>query len=207
MGDFLNERGIRAIWDPMVDMIRQEFPYHKQAVNGWINYDNELKGARNWLAARTAYFIYQLASFYNEGTPTVLTVNKDVDSDKLADVTISINDIPLTQPVFDGKYYAGRQVTLRAEGGQQPVVGWSIVQVDNNNSTSTTEIDGAQHIFTMPSCKSLTINALFNTSGIRTITTDDRPASDWYRLDGRRLQGRPTHPGLYIHQGRKVVVE
>ena len=23
MGDFLNERGIRAIWDPMVDMIRQ----------------------------------------------------------------------------------------------------------------------------------------------------------------------------------------
>jgi hypothetical protein len=79
--------------------------------------------------------------------------------------------------------------------------------VDNNNSTSTTEIDGAQHIFTMPSCNSLTINALFNTSGIRTITTDDRPASDWYRLDGRRLQGRPTHPGLYIHQGRKVVVE
>ena len=207
MGDFLNEHGIRAIWDPMVDMIRQEFPYHKQAVNGWINYDNELKGTRNWLAARTGYFIYQLASFYNEGTPTVLTVNKDVASDKLEGVTISINDIPLTQPVFDGKYYAGRQVTLRAEGGQQPVTGWQIVQVDNNGTTSTSEVEGAQHVFTMPSCKSLTINALFNTSGIRTITTDNRPDDDWYRLDGRRLQGLPNHPGLYIHQGRKVIVE
>ena len=31
--------------------------------------------------------------------------------------------------------------------------------------------------------------------------------SEWYTLDGRRLDGQPTAKGLYIHGGRKVVVK
>ena len=30
--------------------------------------------------------------------------------------------------------------------------------------------------------------------------------SEWYTLDGRKLQAQPTKPGLYIHGGRKVLV-
>ena len=29
----------------------------------------------------------------------------------------------------------------------------------------------------------------------------------WYTLDGRKLQGKPTKKGLYIHNGRKVVIK
>ena len=29
----------------------------------------------------------------------------------------------------------------------------------------------------------------------------------WYTLDGRRLQGKPTQKGLYIHGGPKVVIK
>ena len=29
----------------------------------------------------------------------------------------------------------------------------------------------------------------------------------WYDLDGRRLNGKPTKKGVYIHGGRKVVVK
>ena len=206
MGDFLNERGTRAVWDPMVEMIKQEFPYHKKAVNGWINYDNELKNARQWVAERTAYFYQQLADFYHCGTPTILIVNKAVPSDKLADVTVSMNGIPLSQSVFDGKFYAGSEVVLRAEGGQQPVKAWRIIQVNNNGSQSENVVNGEQYTFTMPSCKSLIVNALFETSGIRTITTSDLPSDAWFTLDGRRLNGRPQQPGLYINGGRKVVV-
>ena len=206
MGDFLNERGTRAVWDPMVEMIKQEFPYHKKAVNGWINYDNELKNARQWVAERTAYFYQQLADFYHCGTPTILIVNKAVPSDKLADVTVSMNGIPLSQSVFDGKFYAGSEVVLRAEGGQQPVKAWRIIQVNNNGSQSENVVNGEQYTFTMPSCKSLIVNALFETSGIRTITTSDQPSDAWFTLDGRRLNGRPQQPGLYINGGRKVVV-
>jgi hypothetical protein len=206
MGDFLNERGTRAIWDPMVDLIKQEFPYHKQAVNGWINYDNELKNARRWVAERTAYFYQQLADYYHCGTPTVLTVNKDVASEALADVTVSICDIPLTQPVFDGKFFAGREVVLRATGGAQPVKGWQLVQVNDDGSQSERVVDGEHYAFTMPSCRSLTVNALFETSGVHTLTTTHQPSDAWYTLDGRRLNSRPQQRGIYVHAGRKVVI-
>jgi hypothetical protein len=32
-------------------------------------------------------------------------------------------------------------------------------------------------------------------------------ASRWYFLDGRRLDGYPSRKGIYIHDGRKVVIK
>jgi hypothetical protein len=32
-------------------------------------------------------------------------------------------------------------------------------------------------------------------------------ASAWYTLDGRKLNGKPTAKGLYINNGRKVVIK
>ena len=62
-------------------------------------------------------------------------------------------------------------------------------------------------------------------TGIREINTDPAPRSaegrlqgkspsptgvgrfaEWYSLDGRKLDGKPTVKGLYIHEGRKVVI-
>ena len=40
--------------------------------------------------------------------------------------------------------------------------------------------------------------------------TTDAPASKplgWYTLDGRRLAAKPTQPGIYINNGRKVVIK
>ena len=34
--------------------------------------------------------------------------------------------------------------------------------------------------------------------------TDDAP---WYDLSGRRIEGRPTKKGVYIQNGRKVVIK
>ena len=31
--------------------------------------------------------------------------------------------------------------------------------------------------------------------------------SSWFTLDGRRLQGKPTAPGIYVNNGRKVVIK
>ncbi len=42
------------------------------------------------------------------------------------------------------------------------------------------------------------------TSGITSVTST--PADDdYYDLNGRRLNGRPTRKGIYIHQGKKIV--
>ena len=52
-------------------------------------------------------------------------------------------------------------------------------------------------------------------TGIREIDTDPAPSpsptgvgrsAEWYSLDGRKLDGKPTVKGLYIHEGRKVVI-
>jgi hypothetical protein len=38
-------------------------------------------------------------------------------------------------------------------------------------------------------------------------TNDTNVNSDWYSLDGSRLNGKPTTKGIYIHNGNKVVIK
>ncbi len=51
-------------------------------------------------------------------------------------------------------------------------------------------------------------NVLKSTTGIQSITNTARPNADtyWYNLNGLRLSEKPTSKGIYIHQGKKVVV-
>ena len=46
------------------------------------------------------------------------------------------------------------------------------------------------------------------TTEIETITNNQYPITDsaWYSIDGRKLTGKPTKKGVYIHNGRKEVV-
>ena len=49
------------------------------------------------------------------------------------------------------------------------------------------------------------------TTGIRSIENGklkiENEADAWYSLDGRKLNGKPTRKGLYIHNGNKVVIK
>jgi len=110
---------------------------------------------------------------YNSGTTSV-----DLGKNSLTDVTITMNNIQLSQPVFDG-------------------------------TTTEEEISEPQYGFAMPSCQSLAINALFDTSGINTPVDDSwkKANGGWFTLDGRRLNGYPQKRGIYIHNGRKMVIE
>jgi len=38
------------------------------------------------------------------------------------------------------------------------------------------------------------------------MTADDEAAGRWYTLDGRQMGSRPTKAGLYLHNGRKIVI-
>ena len=46
-------------------------------------------------------------------------------------------------------------------------------------------------------------------NGIDTLEADDNVSADdsWYSIDGKRLPDRPTTHGIYIHNGKKVVVK
>ena len=47
-----------------------------------------------------------------------------------------------------------------------------------------------------------------NTTGIISISTEDSSsANGWYTIDGRRLGGKPTASGVYVNNGRKVLIK
>ena len=45
-------------------------------------------------------------------------------------------------------------------------------------------------------------------TGISTIAADDdENDSNWYTLQGFKIDRKPTQPGVYIHHGKKVVIK
>lgn len=46
-----------------------------------------------------------------------------------------------------------------------------------------------------------------NATGISVIKANAQTADSWYTIGGTHLSGKPTQKGVYIHQGKKVVVK
>ncbi len=165
MGDFLNNQGTRAVWDPMYEMIKNEYPHHRKLYNEWWpNYDAELAAARQWLSQRTDYFYQHLADFYGLGAPKPLLVNPGMNADTLEGLMVSINGITLSQASFIGKFFEGRTMTLLGSGRE--VKGWRISCQNNDGTQVNSEVSGALCSLVMPQCRSLVINAILGTSGI-----------------------------------------
>ena len=52
--------------------------------------------------------------------------------------------------------------------------------------------------------KDFSVN-IVDASGINTVAAPDASAT-WHTIDGRRLDAKPTKPGVYIENGQKVIV-
>lgn len=185
MGDFLNEKSVRAIWDPMYAMIKDEWKRHRSVVYDnpwWPIFDDEQRYARNWLSKRTNEMYKQLGKQYDLGTPIPMTVNQDLEDASALDVTF--NGVPLTKGIFNGKFFADRSITLEGQAPEGQVIsGWTIV-TKSSSGTDTRQIDGERCALLMPQCTNLAINAILSKStGIDTLS---KPSWTWQR-DGDRL--------------------
>ena len=212
MGDFLNEKGVRAIWDPMYNLLMGEWKRHRDAVYNnpwWPNYDDELRSSRNWLSQRTAEMYKHIGSQFNLGSPIPLTINVENSEEDL--IGLTFNDVPLTKNSFDGKFYFTRAIRLENNNDERPIAGWRIAET-KSGSTTTREISGSTLSLEMPACSKLAITAIVGTpDGIGTITTlPDLSQGNVYDLNGRiirqgttSLEGLPH--GIYIVNRRKVI--
>ena len=218
MGDFLNEKGVRAIWDPMYELVKDELLIHRDELNppnpwSWWgggnnekNIENEVNNVRNWLSKRTDYYRKCLCDYYMVGTLASMTVNKDMED--AAEGHILFNGVELSNGTFDGKFIVGRKITLEpGEASTLNVTGWEVTADGTSNN-----YQGARLEFEMPQCNKLAIKALFDTTGISIIPTSDTKSQDVYDLNGRKvrsgsmsLDGLPR--GIYIVGGKKVVVK
>ena len=136
MGDWLNERGTRAVWDPLYDAIKYEYPYHRELINKWRpKYDDELNSARNWLSQRTGYFYNYIAAYYGVGTPIPLTINKSAGEAERSEMEITFNGVKLSEALFDGKFFQDRRVNLSGKSLREgyTITGWKVTTKDNNS--------------------------------------------------------------------------
>jgi hypothetical protein len=150
-------------------------------------------------AARTASFYQQLADFYKLGAPTSLIMNKDFDADELSKVKISFNGVKLTKGKFNGKFFAGRKITLEgAPVDGKEVTGWEITQVSTGGSITKNEISGNQYVFDMPVCQSLYINAVLgNADGIDNV---DATNYSWHTENGcLTVSNIPAHTKISLY--------
>ncbi|MGN0280980.1 MAG: CotH kinase family protein [Prevotella sp.] len=211
MGDFLNERGTRAIWDPMYEMIKYEYPNHRYIYNPWWpNYDEELANARKFIANRSDYFYKYVAEYYGVGTPTQLTVNTALTDDERNIIDVSMNGVKLSEALFNGKFYANRVLTLSSESNR--VKGWKVA-ITTNGKTEEKEIMGNSYDFIMPSCSSMTVNAIVgDDTFIDNIYYDYEKSADIISLSGAVVRKNATSTeglplGIYLWKGRKIVCQ
>ncbi len=55
--------------------------------------------------------------------------------------------------------------------------------------------------------QSLTIVFAIGSTGIKSVSSDSNEQNDWFSLDGTRLSGKPSQPGIYVNGKKKVVVK
>ena len=171
MGDFMNGTGTGEIIDKIQAEAMEEFVAHrdKYSPNTWggnrNDITNKFNAAKTWAEGRPNYFINHLKNKWSLGTAISVTINKEMDSDKVPD-EVYVNGIKLTKGVFDGKLFEGRQITLEGKTNvtnDKIVTGWNIEKTASNGSVETTTVDGATCTFTMPLAKdykSLSIKAI-----------------------------------------------
>ena len=172
MGDFLNEKGVRNIWDAMYNKISYEYPNHRKLINEWWpNYNEELNTARRWLSKRTNIFYKQLADFFQLGTPIPVSINRYLKSTP----TIYFNDVELSEGKFDGKFFANRKVTLKAKAPEGKVItGWEVQTIETTGDISKTQVEGDAYSFTIPECTSMDISVILgDASAIKSLSEND----------------------------------
>ena len=205
MGDWLNERGTRAVWDPLYDAIKYEYPHHRKLINEWWpNYNDELKNARNWVAQRTAYFYKYIADYYQLGTPLPLTVNKSINESERSEMEIMINGVKLSEALFDGKFFKDRRVTLSGKSLLEGymITGWKVTTTDTSGNETTETIEGGEYSFLMPSCKGISIEAIVGAdTGIHSVISDEKP-TELYNLKGVRVNGSKHSEVIISRQGK-----
>ena len=185
MGDFMNAEETGAIMDIILDEALEEFVAHRDKYNSWGNNRqdilNKFDNAKKWLAgyeeqgwgggwwgggggqtivhqSRADYFTNYIGERYKLGTAIPVTINKDVT--ELPD-TVIVNDIPLSKGVFDGKLFPNRQITVSGIAPEgQTIKGWKVITTLTSGSKETKEYEGGELSMTMPSCKSMAIEAI-----------------------------------------------
>ena len=247
MGDFMNAKGTGEIIDLIKAEAMDEFVAHRAKYPTWggnsrDEINNNFEKAKKWLAgytesgwwgmtitypSRPDNFLSHLSAQWNLGTAIPVTINKGV-TDLPTDVTV--NDIPLSAGVFDGKFFPNRQLTITATAPEgQMVKGWKVITTPKAGSPQTQQYDGSTLMLTPTNSQSIAIEAILgDMTSVDALSMDNgkwKMDNSVYDLQGRKVNGSRNatlskrersmfnvqrsmlKKGVYIVNGKKVVIK
>lgn len=153
LGDFLTADNITSVIDKTANLMSVEMEYHKEKYGGTMKeWQTELSNMKTWANERTENMYTQLRELFTDskykyydaklglGVPVVTTINKEIAD--CGNYNVTINGIPLTRAVFDGKLYAGRKYSISAvtKDGSSDDIGWRVVCKDKKGAVLSNDV-------------------------------------------------------------------
>lgn len=182
------------------------------ASNDWAIPQNS--GIHAWIPtavnSSANYTLVKEIDYLPAGVPVVLTANNSdaftvlPKSDETTDITNAQKSSNLLKVVTDegGKQVGDAEVYLIYKGEFVLAFAGDLPQGEIYMPRTVNSGNSAPARLSIVKDEDIT--------GITEISEDKKTRNInefWYTLDGRRLNGKPTQKGLYIHQGRKIVIK
>ena len=149
--------------------------------------------------------------------PFLVKPHATIDTDIKFDNTtigdgVTVVDAPATKEVGDAQF-VGTYKTITIAAAAEGYSNWAMQDGKFNNIGSATPSLGALRAYLVLNTTSnarITVEELDgSTTAIAGITADGEavPAQGWYTINGVKLEGVPTQKGIYINNGKKIVVK
>ncbi len=175
LGDFLHPELTSEYFMSMCAEIESEYAYHTLAYNyfnqpGNIENHNidkwyvNISKFTDWLKERNNHVYHYLSDYFNLGNPIPVTIGCN-------EYDVEFNGVSLTQPNFEGKYFAGRDVMLKVPGGGDKNLCWRITY-KYEKSSAVNYLSGNEISFVLPdNCMSVDI-ACVNKLSVSDVESD-----------------------------------
>lgn len=176
MGDFLNASYINNWIDWFYEQMEPEWDSFASvySISGKGSWTNEVNNMKSWAEKRTESMYNQLRDFFGLGKLVNATVNNSVTSSSYYNITI--NDVPLTKGVLNGKLFAGREYIFKGSyyDEQYEIIGWNVETVSSSNERSQQQFFEKNLSYIIPEgTKSFAINAILGANGIEAVHNSD----------------------------------
>lgn len=141
LGDFLRPAVTAALIDEQRDELAPEYRAHLQCYgnpidyNGWLHRVDNLK---QWCARRTEVMPSIISRYFGLGEPMALSIDGGGSG-------VSVNGIALKGEQFEGKWLAGREVTVRSDN---PEIGWRVTVTAKTGRKNTYDVQSQEYAIT-----------------------------------------------------------
>ena len=151
MGDILAPKSTKQIVDSMSQIIEKEVPLHRTqwGMGSFDTWKKSINSMSTWCASRNNYLYSEMNSHF--GLKGIVDMKLEVPEEITGTSLVTINDVPLSKPDFNGKYFKDRNLHIEWQGDESsPFAGW-FVTTYSLLEVNTTYLFGKEIDYKIPS--------------------------------------------------------